>query len=118
MKLFHAPILILAVGLTVTACSEPPEPSRQGETAAVSGVALVQKGPDEAAIAANNRGVGLMGRFAYIEAEQIFAQLAQNHPEWLDVQVNLAIAALNRQQEGDETRALAIVEGVIRADPS
>lgn len=56
-------------------------------------------------IAANNRGVGLMGRFAHEDARAVFADLVQRHPQWLDAQVNLAIATLNRQQTGDEELA-------------
>jgi Tfp pilus assembly protein PilF len=72
---------------------------------------------DAAAVAANNRGVGLMGRFEYEPARQVFAELAGVHPDWLDAQVNLAIATLNRQLEGDERAALAIVDGVLGRDP-
>ena len=54
-------------------------------------------------IANNNRGVGLMGRFEYDKARQLFAQLAEQQPDrphvnldvWLDVRVNLAIATRN-----------------------
>ncbi len=42
-------------------------------------------------IAANNHGVGLMGMFNYSEAHAVFAELAARHPDWADVQVNLAI---------------------------
>ena len=69
-------------------------------------------------IAANNRGVGLMGRYEYHEALVIFQQLVQAHPAWLDVKVNLAVATLNRQQEGDETAALNILKEVIEAQPN
>lgn len=68
-------------------------------------------------IADNNRGVGLMGYFDYEGARQIFAQLAQRHPLWHDVQVNLAIATLNRQQQGDEQTALDLVMQVLLANP-
>ena len=47
-------------------------------------------------IANNNRGVGLMGRFEYDTARQLFAHLAEQQPDRLDVRVNLAIATLNR----------------------
>jgi tetratricopeptide (TPR) repeat protein len=76
--------------------------------------------PDD--IAANNRGVGLMGRFAYEDARAVFADLLQRHPDWWDAQVNdvrvnLAIATLNRQQTGDEEAALNILGQVLQADP-
>ncbi|NNF51184.1 MAG: tetratricopeptide repeat protein, partial [Gammaproteobacteria bacterium] len=72
---------------------------------------------DEQDIAANNRGVGLMGYFDYEGARQVFADLALKHPDWQDLQVNLAIATLNRQQAGDEKTALEIVERVLAAEP-
>lgn len=68
-------------------------------------------------IASNNRGVGLMGYFDYEGARSVFAELARTHPNWHDVQVNLAIATLNRQQAGDEKTAMGIVQGVLQADP-
>ena len=73
---------------------------------------------DAAAVAANNRGVGLMGRFEYAPAREVFASLVAAHPEWLDVRVNLAIATLNRQLAGDEQAALAVVDRVIQQDPA
>lgn len=69
-----------------------------------------------AAIAANNRGVGLMGRFEYDDAHKVFAQLVHQHPHWLEVQVNLAIATLNRQHEEDEEAALALLQDVLAVD--
>jgi tetratricopeptide (TPR) repeat protein len=73
--------------------------------------------PDAAAIADNNRAVGLMGRFEYAAAERRFARLTERHPDWLDVRVNYAIALLNRQQQGDETLALDMVDTVLARDP-
>ena len=68
-------------------------------------------------IEANNRGVALMGQYRNEAAREIFAELAEQDPDWLDVRVNEAIATLNRQQEGDEHRALAIVESVLEQQP-
>ena len=68
-------------------------------------------------IATHNRGIGLMGRFEYTQAHQLFTQLAEQHPDQPDVQVNLAIATLNRQQAGDAESALAILGHVLEADP-
>lgn len=69
------------------------------------------------AIERNNRGVGLMGQYRNEEARQVFANLAEAHPDWLAVRVNEAIATLNRQEEGDERRALALVGEVLETDP-
>jgi tetratricopeptide (TPR) repeat protein len=73
--------------------------------------------PDAAAIAENNHAVGLMGQFRYKEAHALFTALVKKYPDWLDGQVNLAIATLNRQQEDDEAVALGIVDRVLKSDP-
>ena len=68
-------------------------------------------------VAANNRGVALMGYFDYSAARDTFDALVQRRPGWHDARLNLAVATLNRQQEGDEQRALAIVDTVLQEDP-
>ena len=68
-------------------------------------------------VARNNRGVGLMGQFNFDAAREVFASLADAHPDRPDLQVNLAIAILNRQQDGDDDKARAILERVSAADP-
>ncbi|TDJ33076.1 MAG: hypothetical protein E2O56_04225, partial [Gammaproteobacteria bacterium] len=72
---------------------------------------------DAAAIAENNRGVALMGRFDYESAEAVFAELAGANPAWTDARINLAIATLNRQREGDEVKALDMVQAVLAGEP-
>ncbi|HEY7906853.1 MAG TPA: hypothetical protein VIC53_08025, partial [Wenzhouxiangella sp.] len=71
--------------------------------------------PDD--IAANNRGVALMGQYENEQAREVFAELLAKQPDWVDVEVNLAIATLNRQQPDDELRALEIVEGILKDHP-
>jgi tetratricopeptide (TPR) repeat protein len=65
----------------------------------------------------NNRGVGLMGQFNFDAARDVFASLADAHPDRRELQVNLAIATLNRQQDGDSDKARAILERVSAAEP-
>jgi tetratricopeptide (TPR) repeat protein len=65
----------------------------------------------------NNRGVGLMGKFQYEDARQVFQSLADQHHNWLDVKVNLAIAILNRQQDGDEQFALDVLNEALKVAP-
>jgi hypothetical protein len=72
---------------------------------------------DPVLVSANNRGVGLMGQYLYEKALAAFDEVLASEPGWLDVKVNQAIATLNRQQEGDEQRALAILSEVLRDDP-
>ena len=67
-------------------------------------------------IAQNDHGVALMGRYEYAAAEQTFAAVVDQVPHWLDARVNLAIATLNRQQEGDEQLALDILAQVLGED--
>ena len=74
-------------------------------------------GNEEGLVADNNRGVALMGRFDYEAAREVFAQLAESHPENADVLANLAIATLNRQQSGDDEVALEILYRALESDP-
>ena len=76
-----------------------------------------EDGVSPALVVANDRGVALMGRYQYAAAEALFAEVAQAAPGWLDARVNLAIATLNRQQEGDEALALDILGSVLAEDP-
>ena len=70
-----------------------------------------------AAVAENNHGVGLMGQFDYAAAHEVFAALVARYPDQPDLRVNLAIATLNRQQEGDSERALARLRRVLAVHP-
>ena len=65
----------------------------------------------------NNRGVALMGQYRNEAARQVFAELVAERPDWTDAEVNLAIAILNRQEEGDELVALEIVERILVDHP-
>ncbi len=86
---------------------------------------------DEQLLALHNRGVALMGQFKYDEAYRIFEQVWQARPENLEVQVNLAIASLNRQGEEEEggeggragthdpyAHAMGLLQEVLRKDPN
>ena len=68
-------------------------------------------------IALNDRGVAEMGRYEYSKAHDTFSEVVQNAPSWLEGRVNLAIATLNRQTEGDENRALDVVSDVLAEEP-
>jgi tetratricopeptide (TPR) repeat protein len=75
-------------------------------------------GIDEKDLTAANRGVALMGRFDFDAAREVFARLAETYPDNPDIQVNLGIATMNRQLEGDEEAAKAIFDRVLEKDPS
>ncbi|HEY7117782.1 MAG TPA: FG-GAP-like repeat-containing protein [Tepidisphaeraceae bacterium] len=68
-------------------------------------------------VAANNRGVGLMGRFEFDSARQKFADLLARYDD-PDVAANLAIATLNRQQPGDSEEAMRILDQVLATHPN
>ena len=72
--------------------------------------------PDEA-IARNDAAVGLMGRYDFDAASSEFAALAGAYPASTAVQVNLAVATMNRQRPGDEAAAQRLLEEVLRAHP-
>ena len=73
--------------------------------------------PTDQIIAEHNRGVALMGRFDYVQAHNVFTKLAEAHPSWTDIRIDLAIAALNRQQPGDDQRAAGLLDTIIQQRP-
>ncbi len=58
-----------------------------------------------------------MGAFDYNGAVDSFTALTERYPDWELARVNLAISTLNRQQEGDEERALALAGAVLEQSP-
>ena len=80
-------------------------------------LALAISGCRPDAAARNDRGVALMGRYEYAAAEVEFQAAVDAAPEWSTARINLAIATLNRQNEGDEHLALDILADVLEVDP-
>ena len=80
------------------------------------GVNHLQAANNRDLILDNNRGVAQMGQFEYAKAREIFFRLTKTHPKNLVLKINLAIATLNRQEKGDEKRALAILKRVLDKD--
>jgi hypothetical protein len=79
-----------------------------------------QRAATEAELAELDRGVGLMGKFEFDAAQQLFARLAEKYPRWFEARFNMAVARLNRQGEGDEGRAeeaLQLFERAAEIDP-
>ena len=66
--------------------------------------------------ARNEQGVALMGQYDYAAALVEFQAAVDGSPDDLNARINLAIATLNRQEEGDERRALAILGEVLEVD--
>jgi len=73
--------------------------------------------PDARAIALNNRGMGLMGRYDYAAALQVFEQLVQQYPRQDTFRFNRAVALMNRQLDGDEANALADFDALVTGRP-
>ncbi len=69
-------------------------------------------------VASHNAAIAAMGAYDYDGAMDILAPLAAAHPDWNHVQVDLAIAQLNRQAEGDEAKALSRLSAVLARDPA
>lgn len=57
-----------------------------------------------------------MGRYDYAEAFDQLHTLTQSHPLWMDGLVDLSIAQLNRQLDGDEATALSRLATVLDRD--
>jgi Tfp pilus assembly protein PilF len=68
-------------------------------------------------IALENRAVGLMGQYNYDAAREIFEKLAAAHPGRADLALDVAIATLNRQREGDADAARRTLETMLRTHP-
>ncbi|HEY7290321.1 MAG TPA: FG-GAP-like repeat-containing protein [Vicinamibacterales bacterium] len=69
--------------------------------------------PEEVAV--ENRAIGLMGQFDFERARAAFAQLAAAHPNRTDLEINLAVATLNRQQANDDEDARRAFESVLKS---
>lgn len=113
-------LMMAALAAGLSACSENASEADADESRDV-GPSLPQiqgSTPDEAErLARMNRGVGQMGRFDYSAAFDTFQSLVRSHPGWIEASINLAIATLNRQSEGDEANAMALLEDVLVVDP-
>ena len=75
-------------------------------------------GRSDDVIARNNRGVGLMGQYRYDAAYDVFRALADDAPGDDEILVNLAIASLNRQQEGDDVTTRELLNDVLSRQPN
>ncbi len=73
--------------------------------------------PDAQAIALNNHGVGLMGRFDYDGALRVFEQLEGQYPQQTTFRFNRAVALMNRQLDGDEADALRRFDALAAEHP-
>lgn len=117
--MYRSLLSLLVLSLAAGCSNDASAPEAEGGGAEAGGsTATARPDRDEAAlIRMNDRGVGLMGRYEYAEAHDLFAAVVEQAPDWLDARVNLAIATLNRQEEGDEATALVMLQDVLAEDP-
>ncbi|MFQ5844850.1 MAG: FG-GAP-like repeat-containing protein, partial [Planctomycetota bacterium] len=79
-------------------------------------------GPPPAAVAAMERGIGLLESFRYSAARKSFRRALELAPDWTDAKVNYAIALMNAtvDEETEENLmvpALEVVRQVVAAEP-
>src|SRR5262245_3123487 len=74
-------------------------------------------GLGDAALAANNRGVGWMELFEYRDAESEFEQVVKLAPGWVPGRVNLAISKYNQATPEKIQEAIQIFDAVLTTDP-
>ncbi len=107
---------LLGVLLGTTGCAPsanpPSSPIPAGAPAATATVEL----PPEA-VARNNRAVGLLAQFEFDAARETFAELHAAFPEAAVFQRNLAVAILNRQNEGDLAQAEQLLDELLKRHP-
>ncbi len=94
-------LTVMALALSLGACQPDNEPAA----------------PTAAELAELDRGVGMMGQFDFTAAHDVFAALALRHPGWYEAKFDLAVATLNRQQEGDEAAAGEQVRTLLKERP-
>ena len=112
------PLLALAIALAGCSRDEESPTARNVEKQAVTAARepAEPKWPPEV-VTRNNRAVALMGRYDYEGARKVFQALVEAYPDDPDLVVNLAIATLNRNQEGDTDKALSLAERVLKRHP-
>src|SRR5688572_1407674 len=67
--------------------------------AAASCTRAADPAPIREAVRRMNEGIGLLEQYRYPDAYDVFSRLARAHPAWPAAQVNLGLAALNRQEK-------------------
>jgi Tfp pilus assembly protein PilF len=98
-------LVALALALSLVACSRSDAPTTK------------HAAPGNAEFQELDRGVGLMGQFDFASARELFAGLASRFPDWYEARLDLAIATLNRQLEGDERAAADQLAALLRERP-
>ncbi|MDP7029976.1 MAG: FG-GAP-like repeat-containing protein [Phycisphaerales bacterium] len=81
------------------------------------GQEAVEPAEDASLVASHNAAIAAMGAYDYDGAMAILAPLTDANPDWSHGHVDLAIAQLNRQAEGDEEESLARLARVLQREP-
>ena len=105
--------------LAATALLAALPPSCGGDDTPGGGAVSAPAAPalDPALTEAVNRGVGLMGRFEFAQAAELFASLAAAHPAVPLLRLNHAIATLNQSRDGAQDEASAALRALIQSNP-
>jgi Flp pilus assembly protein TadD len=98
-------LVVLALALSLAACGRSDAPPTKRSI------------PGNAEFRDLDRGVGLMGQFDFAAAHEQFATLASRFPDWYEARLDLAVATLNRQHEGDEQTAADQLSALLRERP-
>ncbi|MFZ4750216.1 MAG: FG-GAP-like repeat-containing protein [Phycisphaerales bacterium] len=93
--------------------------AKDGKKDATRGRAGAPAAPvlDPALTEAVNRGVGLMGKFEFAQAAELFGALAAAHPAVPLLRLNHAIATLNQSRDGAQDEAAAALRTLIQSSP-
>jgi tetratricopeptide (TPR) repeat protein len=84
---------------------------------APSAFSSIPPGKADEVLAHFNRGIGLMDQYQPEQAVLAFEEVVRIAPDWTAGRLNLGIALLNTQGEGDDVRAEGVFREVIAADP-
>ena len=104
-------VLVVAIGATLmlSGCGESASQPAQAPAPALP--------LDAATVAALDRGVGEMGMFEFAAAEATFAAVVKTHPALYEARLDHAIAILNQSGDGSQTRAIELLDGILKDHP-
>ena len=100
-------MLAMAIGAALAGCGGEDAPVAPE---AAAPVAIPVPGVDPAIVAGLNRGVGLIGKFDFTEAETALAPLAAADPI---ARLALAIAIMNQTEDGAQERAIVLLDELL-----
>jgi hypothetical protein len=66
----------------------------------------------------NNKGVGLMERFDFVNAQRAFERVSELAPDWEPGKINLGISLLNVDDEIKRSQAIELFQTLVDQDPN